>query len=90
MGSDKTVVATDPLRVRGDLDPTLSRWMWLVKWLLAIPHFSALFFLHIAYLALTFFAILGTGRYPRAVFDFNGGVLRWGWRVAFYAVSVLS
>ncbi|MGK8509034.1 DUF4389 domain-containing protein [Nocardia asiatica] len=83
----------DPIRVRGDLDPALSRWMWLVKWLLAIPHYVVLFFLHVAYVVLTivaFFAILVTGKYPRGLFDFNVGVMRWGWRVTFYALSVLG
>ncbi|MEU7633869.1 DUF4389 domain-containing protein [Nocardia sp. NPDC049220] len=92
MEPDKPV-APNPIRVRGDLDPALSRWMWLVKWLLAIPHYVVLFFLHIAYLVLTivaFFAILITGKYPRAIFDFNVGVMRWGWRVTFYALSVLG
>ncbi|MFI6173337.1 DUF4389 domain-containing protein [Nocardia sp. NPDC051052] len=82
-----------PVRVRGDLDPALSRWMWLVKWLLAIPHYIVLFFLHIAYFVLTvvaFFVILFTGKYPRAMFDFNVGVMRWTWRVEFYALSVLG
>ncbi|HMK08323.1 MAG TPA: hypothetical protein VK449_04750, partial [Anaerolineales bacterium] len=52
-----------PVRVRGDLDPALSRWQWLVKWILAIPHYIVLFFLHIAYVVVTviaFFAILFT------------------------------
>ncbi|MFE9580479.1 DUF4389 domain-containing protein [Nocardia sp. NPDC006044] len=83
----------NPVRVRGDLDPALSRWMWLVKWLLAIPHYIVLIFLHIAYFVLTvvaFFVILFTGKYPRAMFDFNVGVMRWTWRVEFYALSVLG
>lgn len=82
-----------PVRVRGDLDPALSRWMWLVKWILAIPHYIVLILLYIAYLVVTivaFFAILFTGGYPRALFDFNVGVMRWSWRVRFYALSVLG
>ncbi|MEV6771913.1 DUF4389 domain-containing protein [Nocardia sp. NPDC051030] len=82
-----------PVRVRGDLDAGLSRWMWLVKWILAIPHVIVLIFLHIAYLLVTigaFFAILITGGYPRVLFDFNVGVMRWAWRVRFYAYSALG
>ncbi|MTE17097.1 DUF4389 domain-containing protein [Nocardia aurantiaca] len=82
-----------PVRVRGDLDPGLSRWMWIVKWILAIPHYVVLIFLSIAYLVVSviaFFAILITGSYPRALFDFNVGVLRWSWRVRFYALSPLG
>jgi len=82
-----------PVQVRGDLDPALSRWQWLVKWILAIPHYIVLFFLRIAYVVVTviaFFAILFTGRYPRGLFDFNVGVMRWHWRVVFYALSALG
>ncbi|WP_459549641.1 DUF4389 domain-containing protein [Nocardia sp. X0981] len=79
-----------PVRVRGDLDPALSRWLWIVKWILAVPHYIILFFLHIGYAVVTviaFFAILFTGRYPRALFDYSVGVIRWTWRVGFYAWS---
>ncbi|MCP2292005.1 DUF4389 domain-containing protein [Nocardia amikacinitolerans] len=93
MELEKPAAAVNPVRVRGDLDPGLSRWMWLVKWILALPHYIVLFFLHIAYFVVSviaFFAILFTGRYPRGLFDFNVGVMRWNWRVSFYALTVLG
>src|SRR6266568_6673144 len=82
-----------PVSLRGDLDEPLSRWLWLVKWLLAIPHYIVLLALWIALVVLTVvagFAILFTGRYPRGIFDFNVGVLRWSWRVQFYGYAALG
>ena len=82
-----------PARLYGELDPDVSRWMWLVKWFLAIPHYIVLFFLWIAFFVSTVIAgivILFTGRYPRGIFDFNVGVVRWSWRVTFYATRVLG
>ncbi|MFF4546776.1 DUF4389 domain-containing protein [Streptomyces sp. NPDC001435] len=82
-----------PARLTARIDTPLSRWLWLVKWLLALPHYIVLVLLWIAFIcvsAVAFFAILFTGRYPRPLFEFNTGVLRWNWRVAYYACGALG
>jgi len=71
----------------------LNRWLPLVKWLLAIPHYVVLLFLFVGVLFAVigaWFAILFTGRYPRGIFDFVVGVMRWNNRVAAYAFVLIT
>ncbi|OBI36528.1 DUF4389 domain-containing protein [Mycobacterium colombiense] len=79
--------------MRGDFDAP-SRWLWLVKWcVLALPHYPILILLYLVYPLSTVaagVAILCTGRYPRPLFDFNVGVLRWSWRVMNYRFPMNS
>lgn len=82
-----------PARLTGHFDQSLSRWLWLVKWILAIPHYIILALLGFAVLLTTIsagFVILFTGRYPRSWFAFSVGVLRWTWRVGFYTYAALG
>ena len=85
--------SSSPVRVDAHLEPDLSRWLWLVKWVLAIPHFVVLVFLWVGFVLVSIVAlvaILVTGRYPRRLFDYNLGVLRWTWRVSYYSYGALG
>jgi hypothetical protein len=82
-----------PIDIKGDLSSPPERGWWLIKWLLAIPHYFILCFLAIGFVVvwiIAFFAILFTGKYPKGLFDYNTGVLRWAWRVSFYSYSALA
>ncbi|WP_044372764.1 DUF4389 domain-containing protein [Streptomyces noursei] len=82
-----------PVRVEAELDEPLSRWLWAVKWLLLIPHHIALTALGLGLLVATVLAlpaIFVTGRYPRWLFAYSTGVLRWAWRVAYYSYGALA
>ncbi|MFC2077925.1 DUF4389 domain-containing protein, partial [Candidatus Bipolaricaulota bacterium] len=82
-----------PLTFKAEMDKSLSPALWLVKWFLLIPHFIVMPFLWVGFAAswlLSLFAILFTGRYPRGLFDYNVGVMRWSWRVAYYGYEALG
>jgi uncharacterized protein DUF4389 len=82
-----------PLQLIGFFDEPVSRWMWLVKWLLLIPHFIVLAFLWLGAFFATlaaFVVLLSNGRYPPGIYEYNLGVLRWTWRVQFYGYSALG
>ena len=90
---DEPVGRDDPVRVRSAIDAP-SRRLWLVKWcVLAVPHYPILIGLYLLYPLVTIaagIAILFTGRYPRPLFDFNVGVLRWSWRLMNYRFPMNS
>jgi hypothetical protein len=90
---DEPVGRDDPVRVRSHIDAP-SRRLWLVKWcVLAVPHYPILIGLYLLYPLVTIaagVAILFTGRYPRPLFDFNVGVLRWSWRLMNYRFPMNS
>ena len=82
-----------PLTLEIEYDENLSRWQIFLKWLFALPHLLVLLFLGIAVgvvWIIAFFAILFTGRYPRGLFDFVVGVVRWGIRVNAYAIWLMT
>jgi hypothetical protein len=96
--NDRYPSTDEPQYVRLDLPypgapATVNRWLPLVKWFLAIPHYIVLVFLYLAALVvvvLAWFAIIFTGRYPRGMFDFVEGVLRWHNRVVAYALALVT
>jgi len=82
-----------PFTFKGELTEPLSQWLWLVKWLLIIPHLIVLLVLWVAFVVvwiIALIAIMLTAKYPRSLFDFNVGVLRWTWRVGFYSYQALG
>jgi len=82
-----------PLTFVAELSEPLSPALWLVKWFLLIPHYIVLGVLWCGFViswVASLFAILFTGRYPRRLFDYNVGVMRWSWRVAFYSYETLG
>lgn len=84
---------TYPLTLKGDLTLPPGRGWWLIKWLLIIPHVIVLAFLVVASVVvwiIAFFAILFTEKYPKGLFDFMVGVMRWCWRVGFYSYEALG
>ena len=85
--------ASYPVSIQGELTEPPARGWWLIKWLLALPHYIVLIFLWIAFVVVSiiaFFSILFTAKYPKRLFDFNVGVMRWTWRVGFYSYQALG
>ncbi|WP_380166260.1 DUF4389 domain-containing protein [Jannaschia sp. R86511] len=91
--TEPNVARHAPVVVRARVDAPLSRWLWLVKWVLLVPHYLVLMLLSVAFVVVAVMALVAivvTGRYPRDLFEFNLGVLRWSWRVAWYGYSGLG
>ncbi len=92
-GNPPEVASPYPVHLDADPPGELSRWLWLAKWVLIVPHVLILVVLWLVFAVLSLaamVAILATGRYPRAIFDLNVGILRWSWRVGYYAYSALG
>jgi hypothetical protein len=88
-----STAAPYPVEIRGELDASINRWLFLIKWLLIIPHAIVLAFLAVGLVFSWLFsliAIVSTGRYPEGFFNYNAGVLRWLWRVGFYSYQALG
>jgi hypothetical protein len=82
-----------PVQVEANPEPAPGRWLWLVKWLLLVPHTVILLGLDIAFVVTTLVAyviVLITGNYPEPLHAFNVGVLRWNWRVGYYGYQALG
>jgi hypothetical protein len=82
-----------PVMLKGEMTEIPSRWIWIFKMILAIPHFIILFFLGVAACFVSiaaFFSIVFTGKYPKSLFNYNVGVMRWAWRVGFYSYQALG
>ena len=87
------IEASHPLSIEAHRGEVPGRWLWMVKWLLVVPHVVVLAVLWTVFAVLTVVAgvcVLVTGRYPRGLFDFNVGVLRWTWRVGHYGYLTLG
>jgi hypothetical protein len=86
-----TETKANPVTLKGELIGLPSRGLWLVKWFLAIPHYFCIAGLAVAYIVVSiiaFFSIVFTGKYPKSLFDFSLGFMRWTWRVYFYAFAL--
>lgn len=79
-----------PVELVGEYQERVNRFLWLIKWILLIPHFIVLWFLSIPTIfttPLAWLAVIIMGRYPSFLWGYHAGLLRWGWRVNFYSYS---